>query len=317
MEAAEADKLDLQDQVDMERVLWKRRGARLASLTAACQTDDPVEPELCCAAGQTDAVEASEAEAQASPETAHAGTGTEVATSAAATQACAEVATAGCQARPLVRDGWAVARPSQRDAMAGTEQVEVREVGVTAHVELPDSDDLEAALAKIEEQAAKLAKQSVTIQGLERALEATRKERSSMAEAKLAAERSLAELRQELEACDEERMRWSRRCKEALMQEATKILVSCPKVTLALGMKDMPICGQVDLDDVPKVVRSDLLPKYTTVISVAKGSKEDVHAVVDKLCQDLVADISVMLAKKVPAVKVNSRQVARSNSKGQ
>lgn len=128
--------------------------------------------------------------------------------------------------------------------------------------------------------------------------------------AKLAAKeaevkRLIAELAEERDSGEA----WQNRCKEALLQEATKVLVSCPKVTLSLGEKEIAIYGQVDLEDIGKFIRTTLMPKYTSVLEIDRKKGEDVNDVVESLCQALVSDVGDTLKKKVPTVNVTARRL--------
>jgi hypothetical protein len=147
-----------------------------------------------------------------------------------------------------------------------------------------------------------------------RAAEAAQRLKAQTAEKKMremAAE--LEKVQAELVEVKRSQQIWSKRCREALLCETTKVLVSCPKVTLALGEKDLPVYGSVDLEDVSKVIRESLLPKYTAVLAVDEKSGADIHETVESLCNALVTDIAETLKKKVPAVNVNARRLSKED----
>jgi hypothetical protein len=225
--------------------------------------------------------------------------------------------------------------PVIRSAEHGTQtapNAETRDRGMTAVVVSAD-----ASVAADDGAAERIAELEAALQNAGEAVRAAQKERQQLAvehakvvaahvaakaaaakaavreredAAKLAAkDAEVDELSVALAAAREKAEAWQARCKEALLQEATKVLVSCPKVTLSLGEKDLAIYGQVDLEDVGKFIRTSLLPKYTSVLEIDRKKGEDVNDVVESLCQALVRDIGDTLKKKVPTVNVTARRL--------
>lgn len=290
----------------------------LLGVPAVTQTAWPA-PEMAC---QTDsAVIAVDAEAATSPRP-RISTATQASLEAKAVErpvTCDAASQFAAQADDA--DTQTVLETSDAEAQACDETSAVRileleqalsQAGEAVRVALAEREGLRADLKRLEQEvaAAKKAQAAET----KKAQEAADSAKSALSRLEAAETRNRA-LEEALAEEKANSARWQARCKEALTADVTKVLVSCPKVTLALGEKELEIYGQMDLEDVGKFIRATLLPKYTSILAIEAGKGEDIHQIVESLCNSLVQDIGDTLKKKAPSVNVNARRLSRSESK--